>query len=50
MITNINMANTFTQIYIHIVFSVKYHKPLIKPTFKDELFKYITGVVKKKKM
>ena len=39
------MANTYTQIYIHIVFSVKHRQSLIEPHFKDELLKYITGII-----
>lgn len=39
------MANTFTQIYVHIVFSVKGRQNLIQKSWKDELHKYICGVV-----
>src|SRR6266498_5134481 len=42
------MPNTFSQIYIHVVFSVKYRTNLINKSWKDELFKYITGIVKTK--
>jgi putative transposase len=42
------MANTFTQIYIHFVFSVKSRQPFILPSFKEELHKYITGIIKKR--
>jgi putative transposase len=41
------MANTFTQIYLHIVFAVQNRISLIHPEWKDELCKYITGIVKK---
>lgn len=41
------MANTYTQIYIHGVFSVQDRYCLISETWKDELFKYITGIVQK---
>ena len=40
------MANTYTQLYIHIVFSVKNRLYCIKDTFKDELLKYMTGIIK----
>ena len=43
------MANTFTQIYIQIVFSVKNRHSLIPKNKKEELHKYITGVVQNKK-
>jgi REP element-mobilizing transposase RayT len=41
------MANTFTQIYLHIVFAVQNRISLIRPEWKNELYKYITGIVKK---
>ena len=40
------MANTFSQIYIQTVFAVSNRESLIKPNFKEELYKYITGIVK----
>jgi putative transposase len=40
------MANTFSQIYIQTVFAVSNRQSLIKPRFKEELYKYITGIVK----
>jgi putative transposase len=39
------MANTFTQIYIHLVFSVKGRQNLIHQKWKEELYKYICGIV-----
>lgn len=39
------MADTYTQIYIQIVFAVKGRDNLISYKWKDELYKYITGVV-----
>lgn len=42
------MANTYSQIYIQIIFSVKYWENLIKEEYRDELEKYITGIVKNK--
>jgi len=39
------MADTYFQIYIHIVFAVKGRDNLISKRWKDELYKYITGVV-----
>lgn len=39
------MANTYTQIYLHVVFSVKGRQNLIAKTWKDELHKYICGIV-----
>jgi REP element-mobilizing transposase RayT len=39
------MANTYTQIYIHVVFAVEGRQSLIHPKHNDELQKYITGIV-----
>lgn len=39
------MANTYTQIYIHIIFAVKGRQNLISNNIKEELYKYITGIV-----
>ncbi len=39
------MANTYTQIYIHAVFAVKGRQALIRRAWKEELHKYITGIV-----
>nr|WP_316931880.1 IS200/IS605 family transposase [Roseivirga seohaensis] len=40
------MANTYTQVYIQIVFAVKGHQNLIQPKNKETLQKFITGIVK----
>jgi len=39
------MANTFSQIYLQFVFAVKYRQHLIPKERKEELHKYITGLV-----
>jgi REP element-mobilizing transposase RayT len=39
------MANTFTQIYVQIVFSVKGRQNLIHKKWREELYKYICGIV-----
>ncbi len=44
-----SMANTYTQIYIHIVFAVQGRQNLIKPEFNEELQKYISGIIRNKK-
>jgi putative transposase len=36
------MSQTFTQIYIHIVFAVRNRKSLITPDWEDALHKYLT--------
>jgi REP element-mobilizing transposase RayT len=40
------MANTFSQIYIQTVFAVNGRLSLIRPEFKEEIYKYITGIVR----
>jgi REP element-mobilizing transposase RayT len=42
------MANTYSQLYIHIVFAVKGRQNLISENWKDEIYKYITGIVTNK--
>ena len=42
------MANTYTQIYIQVVFAVEWRQALIRPENKEELHKYITGIVSNK--
>jgi len=39
------MANTYTQIYIHVVFAVESRQNLIRPERKEELQKYPTGII-----
>ncbi len=42
------MANTYSQIYIQIVFSVKERKNLLQPPWRQEVYKYIAGIIKNK--
>lgn len=39
------MANTYTQIHIQAVFAVQNRDCIIHSSWKDELYKYITGIV-----
>ncbi|WP_281226090.1 IS200/IS605 family transposase [Flavobacterium aquiphilum] len=39
------MANTYSQIYIQIVFAVKNRENLIKKENREELHKFITGII-----
>lgn len=39
------MANTYTQIHIQAVFAVQNRQSLIAREWKNELYKYITGVI-----
>jgi REP element-mobilizing transposase RayT len=42
------MPNTFSQIYIHLVFAVKFRQSLINVSWEIELYKYINGIIKNK--
>lgn len=39
------MANTYSQIYIQTVFAVQGRENSIKSEWKEELYKYITGII-----
>lgn len=40
--------STYSQIYIHLVFSVKHREPLIHAEWEERLYRYITGIVQNK--
>lgn len=40
------MANTYTQIHIHFVFAVKFRQAIIHNDWREELYKYIAGIIK----
>ena len=40
------MAATLTNLLFHIIFSTKDRQPLIRDSFRDELEKYIAGIVR----
>jgi len=42
------MPNTYSQIYIQIVFAVRGRNSLIRGEWEEELYKYITGIVQNK--
>ena len=39
------MANTYTQIHIQAVFAVRNRNCIIMKSWKDELYKYMTGII-----
>ena len=39
------MPNTYTQLHIHVVFTVQNRHCIIRKEWKDELFRYITGII-----
>ena len=46
---NIKMANTYTQLYIQIVFAVSNRRCLVLEKNREELQKYLCGIVNEKK-
>lgn len=42
------MLSTFTQIYIQVVFAVRGRESVIRSTWEEELYKYISGIVRNK--
>jgi REP element-mobilizing transposase RayT len=42
------LAGTFSQIYIQVVFAVKGRDTLLQKPWRDEVFKYMAGIVKGK--
>lgn len=42
------MAGTYSQIYIQIVFVVKGRQNLLRKPWRDEVFKYMSGIIKNK--
>lgn len=43
------MANTYSQLYIQIVFAVRGRHNFIKESFREELQKYMSGIINGKK-
>ncbi len=43
------MPNTYTNLLFHIVYSTKYRKPLIQPSWQDELYGYMGGIIRAEK-
>jgi len=43
------MANTFTQIHIHVVFAVQNRISCIQKSWQDRLYKYIIAIIQKHK-
>jgi REP element-mobilizing transposase RayT len=40
------MAQTFAQIFLHIIFSTKERRPSLNEDWRDELFAYMGGIVR----
>ena len=41
------MSNTYTQFHMQFVFATKFRTALIMPSWEEELYRYITGIVQK---
>jgi len=42
------MVGTFSQIYIQFVFAVKHRESLIHSSWEEELYKYMSGIIRNK--
>jgi putative transposase len=42
------MSSTFSQIYIQVVFAVKGRQNFLQKPWRDEVFKYMSGIIKAK--
>jgi putative transposase len=42
------MANTYTQLYVQVIFSPKGRQNLIRNSIKNQVYKYIAGIIKNK--
>lgn len=43
------MANTFSQLYIHLVFAVKGRASVIRESYREQIQRYITGIIENRK-
>lgn len=43
------MPNTYTNIFFHVIFSVKERRPLLSPNLQYKLYPYVGGIAKKNK-
>lgn len=41
------MANTFSQLYLHLVFSTRNREPFIRPEIEERVWAYMAGVAKR---
>lgn len=39
------MANTYTSIYIHLVFAVKHREAMLVPVYRPRIFQYMCGIL-----
>ena len=39
------MANSYSQIYLQLIFTVKYRRATLDKTWRDELFSFMSGII-----
>ena len=42
------MADTYSKSYVHVIFAVKGRQNLIAPKWEDEIYSFITGIIRNK--
>jgi REP element-mobilizing transposase RayT len=47
--TSDSMANTFSKLLYHVIFSTKHREPLVTTGLREDLYSYIGGIVRKQK-
>jgi REP element-mobilizing transposase RayT len=47
---NHGMAQTYTSLYLHIVFSTKDREPVLRPDFRERVWRYVGGIARKEKI
>jgi REP element-mobilizing transposase RayT len=48
MVIEASMAGTYSQIYVQIVFAVQGRQNLLQKAWREEVFKYMSGIIKNK--
>ncbi len=43
------MANTYTQVHLHLIFAVQFRRALIHYSWKERLYQYITQIIQRHK-
>ena len=44
------MANTYTSLHYHFIFSTKHRQPWIRPEIEERIWEYLGGIARKNKM
>jgi putative transposase len=43
------MANSYTSLFVHVIFSTKNREPLLKSPWRERLFAYMGGIARENK-